>query len=248
MKPSRHYVGVAVLWVAMLSLTACGGAVLEQGADATVTPPIVPPAATASSPTAAVTAALRSSARATTSATAFSISSTTTGSTSRAAPGGSSRSASTGAASTGASPAVASTSSSGQISVAVYFTSGSSLVSEPRSVPAAAPARGSLEALLAGPAVAGHFSQVPHGTRLLSVNLAAGTATVDFSEQIQDIQGSPAIPLFLGQVVNTLTQFPDVQRVMLKANGRTVLSLGGEGAAVPEPLDRAAVQRMLSGA
>lgn len=133
------------------------------------------------------------------------------------------------------------------MTTAVYFTAGNRLVSEARQVPTAAPARGSIDALLAGPTSAGHFSQVPAGTRLLSINLAGGTATVSFSNQIQNLEGSPAIPLFLGQVVTTLTQFPDVQRVVLEVNGQPLRTLGGEGVAVPEPLDRATVQRMLAG-
>lgn len=138
-------------------------------------------------------------------------------------------------------------SSNGQTDVAVYFTQGSRLVTETRAVPAAAPARGSLDALLAGPMATGHYSQVPNGTALQSMNLKGGTATVDLSSQVQNLEGSPAIPLFLAQVVDTLTQFPDVQRVVLEVNGKPVRTLGGEGVTVPEPLDRAAVQKLLTG-
>ena len=141
----------------------------------------------------------------------------------------------------------ATSSPAGQVSVVVYFTAGGRLVTETRLVAAATPARSSVEALLAGPRTAGHFSQVPTGTRLLGINLAAGTATVNLSNEVQNLQGSPAIPLFLGQLVDTLTQFPDVQHVVLEVNGQPVRSLGGEGAAVPEPLDRATVQHMLAG-
>lgn len=234
MKRYVRHAGLFLLGVAVLSLAACGPAVLEQSANSTVTATIEPTATTASPPTVTVTVTLQSSAPATTHSTLLTVSSASSSGVSHTA-------------STSGSRVATATSSSGQVSVDVYFTSGSRLVSEPHLVPAATPARGSLDALLTGPTVAGHFSQIPNGTRLLNVNLAAGTATVNFSEQIQNIQGSPAIPLFLGQVVNTLTQFPDVQRVMLETNGQPLRSLGGEGAAVPEPLDRAAVQRMLSG-
>jgi len=57
--------------------------------------------------------------------------------------------------------------------------------------------------------------------------------------------GSPAIPLFLAQVVSTATQFPAVRQVTLRIAGQPVTSLGGEGMAVPEPLDQSAVRKML---
>lgn len=152
-------------------------------------------------------------------------------------------------ANTGAAQATSSsaTTTGSKTTVAVYFTQGSHIVSEPHAVPAASPARGSIDALLAGPSAAGHYSQVPTGTKLLSLNLTAGTATVNLSSQAANLEGSPAIPLFLAQIVETLTQFPDVQHVVIEVNGRPLRSLGGEGAAVPEPLDKATVQKMLAG-
>jgi germination protein M len=204
-----------------LTLAACGPANLEQGANTTSA--TASPASTAASAHLIVAVPARTSGQA-----------TRVAATPLPARGA-----------TVAGPATASTTS--QVTAAIYFTSGSHLVSESRQVAAAAPARASIEALLAGPKVAGHYSQVPSGTRLRGVNLAAGTATVDLSNQVESLQGSPAIPLFLGQIVDTLTQFPDVQRVVLEVNGQPLRSLGGEGAAVPEPLDHAAVQRMLAG-
>jgi spore germination protein GerM len=204
-----------------LTLAACGPPILEQSASTT--------SAAASQASTAVSAHLIVAVPARTSGQATHVAAAPLPTRSAAAPNAATASLAT------------------QVTAAIFFTAGSSLVSESRQVPAAAPARGSIEALLAGPKVAGHFSQVPSGTRLRSVNLAAGTATVDLSYQVQNLEGSPAIPLFLGQIVDTLTQFPDVQRVVLEVNGQPLRSLGGEGAAVPEPLDHALVQRMLSG-
>jgi germination protein M len=222
MSPRR--IGVVLVGTALLMLNACGSATLEQSATAAVTTAshsaATPPSIRPA--TAVTTATPRSSAHVPPASTASST----------ASP---------------AARATATKAASAEIPVAVYFTVGNSLVKETRQVPAASPARGSIDALLAGPSSSGHFSQVPPGTRLLGINLAAGTATVSFSEQIQNLQGSPAIPLFLAQVVNTLTQFPDVQKVVLEVNGQPLRSLGGEGVAVPEPLDRASVQRMLAG-
>jgi spore germination protein GerM len=131
--------------------------------------------------------------------------------------------------------------------VVAYFTIGSRLVAETRQVPPTDPLQASLAALLAGPQDAGHYTQVPPGTHLRSVHLAAGNATITLSRQATAIQGSPAIPLFLAQVVETATQFPTVRQVTLQVEGRLVTALGGEGLAVPEPLDRPAVHRLLAG-
>jgi spore germination protein GerM len=88
---------------------------------------------------------------------------------------------------------------------------------------------------------------VPAGTRLLGVQLTGAQATINLSPQALAIEGSPAIPLFLAQLVDTATQFPAVQRVTLQVEGRPLTALGGEGMAVPEPLDRPSVQRLLAG-
>jgi germination protein M len=229
----RRRLGSTLLGTALLTLAACGPATVQQSTRTTDTTVASSPSAT---PTAVLPAASTSAAPVPPSGVAPATS---------AAPATTS-SGSVSAARSTAAPA-ASSSLAGPMTVEVYFTSGKSLVSEARPVSAAAPARGSLEALLAGPSGAGHFSQVPAGTRLLSLNLAGGIATVSFSDQVQTLQGSPAIPLFLGQVVDTLTQFPDIQRVVLEVNGQPLRTLGGEGVAVPEPLDRAAVQRLLTG-
>jgi len=126
-----------------------------------------------------------------------------------------------------------------------YFIQDGRLVAEQLEVSGEHPARSSMEALLAGPRVAGHQTQVPAGTRLLGLSVTGGTATLDLSDHVRHVQGIPAIPLLLGQVVFTLTQFPNVQRVVVRVAGEEVRVLGGEGVTVPEPLDRATVQRLL---
>jgi len=160
------------------------------------------------------------------------------GSTSPALTTARATSASSRAAATTA--AVAST-----VTVYAYFTQGNQLVKEQREVSSTAPLRESINSLLAGPKDSGHFTQVPKGTRLLDVNLAGPNVLIDLSSQAENIQGSPAIPLFLAQVVSTATQFPAVRQVTLRIAGQPVTSLGGEGMAIPEPLDQSAVQKML---
>jgi spore germination protein GerM len=142
-------------------------------------------------------------------------------------------------------PTSTSTAGAPSMTVYAYFTQGGKLVRESRRVSPTQPLRESLDLLLAGPEDSGHYTQIPRGTQLLDVNLAGANALVNLSSQAQNIQGSPAIPLFLSQIVATATQFPNVRQVTLQIAGRPVRSLGGEGMAIPEPLDQATVERML---
>ncbi len=86
------------------------------------------------------------------------------------------------------------------------------------------PAQDALAALSAQP-----NSPLPVGTRLLSINLAGGLATVDFSRELQtnftggDTQGIRTV----SAVLRTLGQFPTVDRVQFLVEGKPVDTLGG---------------------
>ena len=147
-----------------------------------------------------------------------------------------------GAAQAAATP----TSAAPPLPVAVTFTRGDHLVRERRLVPAGDPARASVLALLAGPAEPGDATEAPPGTRLLGLNVRDGTATVDLSPDLQQAEGDPAIPLLLAQLVDTLTQFPAVQRVALEVAGQPLTTLAGDGLVVPPLLDRATSDALLA--
>lgn len=72
-------------------------------------------------------------------------------------------------------------------------------------------------------------SPLPTGTRLLSINLANGLATVDFSRELKtnftggDTQGIRTV----SAVLRTLGQFPTVDRVQFLVDGHPVDTLGG---------------------
>ncbi|MCL4543740.1 MAG: GerMN domain-containing protein [Chloroflexi bacterium] len=127
----------------------------------------------------------------------------------------------------------------------VYFTRGTTLAVETVPVTAQQPLHDSLQALLSGPRQPGLYTQIPSGTKLLGVSVAQDVATINLSHPAATVQGSPAIPLMLAQIVDTATQFPSVHRVRLLIEGKPVTSLGGEGVPVPRYLDRTNVERML---
>ena len=92
-------------------------------------------------------------------------------------------------------------------------------IEDPRS-----PARGALAALIQT-----SNSPIPSGTRLLSVKIAEGVATVDFSTEFQknfhggDLQEAQAV----NSVLMTLGQFHTVDRVQFLVDGTAIDSLGG---------------------
>ncbi len=93
----------------------------------------------------------------------------------------------------------------------------------------AAPERAALELVIKGPpAGSGLQGLIPAGTRVLSLTVADGLATVDFSAEIMTGSwGSLGEALALGSIVNTLTGFPGIDRVWILVDGRLPGSLGG---------------------
>jgi germination protein M len=80
---------------------------------------------------------------------------------------------------------------------------------------------------------------IPTGTRLLGLSIAGGVATVDLSGEFESGGGSASMLGRVAQVVYTLTQFPSVQRVLFRLDGKPVSALGGEGVVVDPPVGRA---------
>jgi len=81
---------------------------------------------------------------------------------------------------------------------------------------------------------------LPKGTKALGLTVdAAGTATADFSHEIVDNfpGGSRTEQIMLASIVNTLTQFQKIKRVMITVDGQQVDSIGGH-IELDEPLER----------
>jgi hypothetical protein len=111
-------------------------------------------------------------------------------------------------------------------------------VAESRVPRSAGVARAAMEALLAGPPV-GLTTAIPDGTRLLGLSIADGVATVDLSGEFGSGGGSASVLARLAQVVYTLTQFPSVESVSFRLDGKPVSTLGGEGVVLDRPQTRA---------
>lgn len=147
-----------------------------------------------------------------------------------------------------APPAPADTAPSGGLHPAsapalVYFARDEKVAACYRKVATPAVARGAMLELLKGPnaaeKTAGMTSAIPAGTRLLGLDVAGGTATVDLTGEFDDGGGTLSMSMRVAQVVHTLTQFSTVERVSFRMDGAPLTVLGGEGLLIGEPQTRA---------
>lgn len=117
--------------------------------------------------------------------------------------------------------------------VVLYFADagGQFLVSEEREIPKVVGiARSTIEHLIMGPKPGSALlPTIPFGTQLKDINVKPdGLAIVDFSKELvaNHIGGRAAQELTIYSIVNTLTQFPGVDRVQFRVEGQNVAKIG----------------------
>ena len=66
------------------------------------------------------------------------------------------------------------------------------------------------------------YPLVPAGTRLKSIHIEDGTCTVNFTKELNQLQGETGQSLFIAMTVDTLTEFPNIKRVEFRAEGQLV--------------------------
>ncbi|HHY59860.1 MAG TPA: GerMN domain-containing protein [Clostridia bacterium] len=118
--------------------------------------------------------------------------------------------------------------------VVLYFADGygQSLVAETRLIPKTEGiARATINELLAGPSPdSGLLPTVPYGTMLRDINVKDdGLIIVDFSRELIDNHagGQLGETLTVYSIVNTLAQFPTVERVRFLVEGQEVSTIAG---------------------
>lgn len=81
---------------------------------------------------------------------------------------------------------------------------------------------------------------MPQSVRLLGLTVQDGLASADFSaELITDFNGGALLESYLvTAIVNTLTEFADIEKVQILVEGEVVESIGGH-ILVSKPLGRA---------
>jgi hypothetical protein len=107
-----------------------------------------------------------------------------------------------------------------------------------------------MNALLVGPTAAESgdrviTSAIPAGSRLLDLSIEGGIAIVDLSSEFETGGGSASVITRLGQVVYTLTQYPTVEAVLFRIEGRTVTVFSSEGIVLDGPVGRDDFQDLL---
>lgn len=118
------------------------------------------------------------------------------------------------------------------ISLTLYFSDqdATELRAERRNVPHTNdPARTAMEELLAGARTPGLVSLIPAGTKLKSFSVQQGIAYVDLSGDILNTpnRGSTSENLIIASIVNTLTEFPNIEKVQLLIEGKEQETLYG---------------------
>ena len=96
-----------------------------------------------------------------------------------------------------------------------------------------------IKSLLTGTKEKGQTNVIPKKAKLRSVTVKDGVATVDFSKELEQnfSGGSTGEEMLIGSIVNTLTDFPEVQKVQILIEGASVETLSGH-MDLSEPLTR----------
>lgn len=114
--------------------------------------------------------------------------------------------------------------------ISLYFpdTTGKALLKEERTLPKTLSlARETVNQWLTGPSVQGSVQNaVDPMTKLLDISIKDGMATVDLSREFTQIQGNVSQEVAVYGLVNTLTQFPTVQAVKIRVEGKDLSKLG----------------------
>jgi germination protein M len=101
------------------------------------------------------------------------------------------------------------------------------------------PAKTALELLAASPIKPELVSVLPPGTKVLSVNVKNHIAYADFNDKLikNNSGGSTDEILLVAAIVDTLTEFPEIQKVQILVNGEKVDTINGH-MDTSEPLSR----------
>ncbi|QJW48312.1 GerMN domain-containing protein [bacterium BFN5] len=101
------------------------------------------------------------------------------------------------------------------------------------------PAKTAIERLIAGTKQPDLVSVIPPGTKLRGISIKEHIAYVDFNDKLvkNNGGGSAGEVLLVAAIVNTLTEFPEVQKVQILVEGKKVDTISGH-LDTSEPLSR----------
>jgi germination protein M len=101
------------------------------------------------------------------------------------------------------------------------------------------PAQTAMELLIAGPKNSALEPVVPAGTKLRNISIKDHIAYVDFNDKLvkNNSGGSTSEILLVAAIVNTLTEFHDIQKVQILVEGKKIDTISGH-MDIGEPLSR----------
>ncbi len=125
--------------------------------------------------------------------------------------------------------------------VILYFSTRDAmyLVGEKREVAVEEIYFNTVAGLIEGPRASDLSPTIPEEVKLLGIEIKDGTASINFNQALIENHwgGSSGESLTVYSVVNTLTQFPDIDRVQFLIEGEKVETLAGH-IYLTEPIDR----------
>jgi spore germination protein GerM len=131
--------------------------------------------------------------------------------------------------------------------VNVYFSkvSGADVVVEPveRHLPKTQdPLSYAMAELMEGPTEEekdkGYFSEIPEGTRVISITEQPGEVRINLNKQFVSGGGSNSVVNRLKELSNTALEAEPVRKVYLEIDGELLETIGGEGLEVIQPLQK----------
>lgn len=135
-----------------------------------------------------------------------------------------------------------SSSLAGKVSITLYFSDEQAehLVPEVREVEdTAAIAKVAVEELIKGPKANGLHATIPSETKVLNVDIIKNVAYVNFSKELIEKHwgGSTGELMTITSLVDTLTEFKNIQKVQILVEGKVVETIAGH-ADTSSPLAR----------
>lgn len=120
------------------------------------------------------------------------------------------------------------------IPITLYFgdTQGEHLLPEIRQIPETSTvAKIAIEELIKGPSLkeSTHVKTIPPEAKVLNVDIIKGVAYVNFSQELitKHWGGSSGEQMTIGSIVDTLTEFKNIQKVQIMVNGKAVDTIAG---------------------
>ena len=120
---------------------------------------------------------------------------------------------------------------SSQTEIKLYFPneSGDSLQPVKVNVPVEDKYTQAVKELVAGTKEPGLTNIFPKGVKVRSVKVTGDLATVDFSKELTHkfVGGSTGEQMLISALVNTMTEFPDIERVLITVEGERIETIAG---------------------